>query len=352
MSRQDVRCIVVGLGAITRTMLNALKEAQWYETAAVVDVSEKALADIRATYPDAPGFTDLASALEHVSADAVLINTPSELHYEQTKAALRAGLHVLVAKPITNDFEQACELVELADENGVTLSVGQQMRFMKHYQAVARFVDEGRLGSVELISLLNPKPRPNPANLATMEQPALYEMACHHFDSLLALVPGRVPLAIGCDGFTPSWSGYAGPSMVNAWIRFSEGLHVLYQSGFSSQTLNYELRLDGSEGALRCRGVHMSVDEMTNEFAPPLGSFAPLEIAGDIPETDPWGTLFDLWYDYLAGGAVPPFSGRNNLKAFALLSAGIESVEQGGSPVEVATGERYAVAFAEPARNR
>lgn len=350
MSRQRVPCIVVGLGALTRAMVNVLGERSWYETAAVVDVNDEALAAARAKFPEAAAFGDLASALEQLSADAVLINTPSELHFEQAQAALRAGRHVLVAKPVTNDFEQARELVELAADNGVTLSVGQQMRFMKHYLAVARLIESGRLGSVEVINLVNPKPRPNPANLAAMEQPALYEMACHHFDSLLALVPDRVPLAIGCDGFTPSWSAYAGPSMVNAWIRFSGGLHVLYQSGFSSQTLNYELRVDGSEGALRCRGVHMSSDDMTNELAEPLGSFAPSDMADDIPAANPWEAFFDLWHEYLAGGPEPSFSGRNNLKAFALLSAGIESVEQGGKAVEVATDPRYSAAFAEPAQ--
>ena len=197
------------------------------------------------------------------------------------------------------------------------------------------------------MTLLNSKPRPDPANLAAMAQPALYEMACHHFDSLLAIVPDRVPLAIGCDGFGPSWSRYAGPSMVNAWIRLSGGLHVLYQGGFSSQAIGYELRVDGSEGALRCRGAHMSIDEMENEVAPPLGAFAPSDLADDLEPANPWELFFDLWRDYLAGGEEPPFSGRNNLRPFALLSAAVESVERGGRPIEVAGDPRYAAAFAD-----
>jgi predicted dehydrogenase len=345
VTSRPLRCIVVGLGAISRSMDRVLAEKPWYETVAVVDADEQALAGAHTKHPEAAPFTDLASALEHTSADAVLVNTPSELHYEQTRAALRAGRHVLVAKPITNDFEQAQDLVELATHHDVTLSVGQQMRYMKHYRAVARFLEEGRLGSVELINFVNPKPRPNPANLSTMAQPALYELSCHHFDSLLSLVPDRVPLEIGCDGFTPSWAAYAGPSMVNAWIRFSGGLHVLYQCGFSSQAVSYELRLEGSEGVLRCRGVHMSSDEMANELAPPLGDFAPCDMADDLPVVDPWDPFVDLWHAYVTGGPEPPFSGANNLKAFALLSAGIESVERGGSPVAVATDPRYARAF-------
>lgn len=339
------RCIVVGWGAVSRHMLRALTETSWYETAAVVDVRAEAVADARATHPEAAGFTDLAEALGQIDADTVIINTPSHLHYDQVVAALDAGRHVLVAKPITNDFEQASDLVVRADAAGVTLSVGQQMRYMRHYQAVARFVASGALGSIEAINLLNAKPRPNPGNLNRMDQPALYEMSCHHFDSLGALVPDQLPEAIACDGYIPSWAPYIGPSMVNAWIRYTGDLHVLYQGGFSSQAPNYELRLEGSRGALRCRGLHMSIDEMTNEFAAPIGDFEPADIDSGIDIVNPWTVFADVWHGYLNGGVEPPFSGRNNLQVVALLSAGIDSANSGGTPVPVVGNPRYASAF-------
>ena len=247
---------------------------------------------------------------------------------------------------MTNDFAQAAALVKLANAKGLTLAVGQQMRYRRHYRAVRRFIAAGKLGSVEMINLLNTKPRHAALNLAGMDQPALYEMACHHFDALMALLPGRAPETIICDGFQPSWSVYGGPCMVNALIRFSGGPHVLYQGGFSSQADNYELRLEGSRGALRCRGIHMSNDTMANEFAERGHSFAAADIDRDVPAADPWAMYFDIWRRYLGGGAEPPFSGRNNLQIMALLSAGIESVETAQPlPVAVAGNPRYAAAF-------
>lgn len=326
-------------------MLRSAAEKPWFEVVGLVDVDANVVTKAQAGWPGAQGFSDLATAIAQTDADAVLVNTPSELHFGQAKDALEAGLHVLVAKPITNGFDEACELVDLADERDVKLCVGHQIRFLRHYRAVERFVASGRLGSVEMINFVNPKPRPNPLNLAKLDQPALYELSCHHFDSLLAIVPGNIPLSIACDGFEPSWSTYAGPTMVNASIRFSDGLHVLYQGGLSAQAENYELRLEGSAGALRCRGIHMSNDTMTNEFAEPGGPFAPAEIDEGIPVADPWDEFFDRWQQYLSGGDEPSFSGRNNLKAFALLSAAIDSIEAGGAPVEVAGNERYAEAF-------
>lgn len=344
-----LRCVIVGWGNISQSMLTYLQQMPWYETAAVVDVRPDALerAKTQLVLPDQALCSDLQQAIAQVECDAVLINTPSELHFELAKQALEHRKHVLVAKPITNSYEQAVALVELAQSSQVTLAVGQQMRYRRHYRAVARFIASGQLGSVEVINFVNTKPRHQALNLASMSQPALYEMSCHHFDSLMALIPDRRPERIVCDGFQPSWSVYAGPCMVNGLISFSGGTHVLYQGGFSSQADNYELRLEGSRGVLRCRGVHMSNDTMAYEFAERNGSFAPIAIDEDLPTGNPWGYFFGLWYDYVQGGLEPPFSGRANLQVFALLSAGIDSIN-GDRPVAIDVSEnpRYREAFA------
>jgi predicted dehydrogenase len=89
------------------------------------------------------------------------------------------------------------------------------------------------------------------------------------------------------------------------------------------------LRLEGSKGALRCRGIHMSADEMHYEFAPRGGRFAPVVLDGGKPPVNPWDEFIRRWRAWLDGGAEPPFSARNNLKVFALLAAGIASAKSG-----------------------
>jgi len=335
------------MGYISRCMHEVLKAKPWFECVGVVDISDAALAAAReiAGLSDSALFKDLGPALAATRPDAVLINTPSELHYAQTKQCLEAGRHVLVAKPTTNDFAQAVELVELAEAGGLNLCAGQQIRYNRHYTALADYVKSGALGSVEAAWFMNSEPRPNVANLRKMLEPTLYENACHHFDAFLSVFAGHVPEWVSCDGFVPSWSKYAGPCMVNALIRFSGGLHLSYHGGFSSQAPMYEFRIEGSGGALKCRGLHMSNDTMDYEVAPSLGQFSSTRIDEQVPRRDPWVVFLDVWHDYLHGGAEPPFSGRNNLKAFAMLSAAIESVES-GRPVAVAGNPKYAAAFA------
>jgi len=345
----ELRCLIVGMGGITHHMLRTLQLKRWFKLTGVMDVRRDALAKAARDYglPDGALFETLPTALEHSDAKVAFINTPSELHYEQCKAALEAGMHVLTAKPITNNYEQAVELVELAAKRNLKLTVGQQIRYNRHYVAVRRFLQSGQLGQVEMVNFINAKPRHSPHNLATMDQPALYEMSCHHFDSLLSLFPERVPQSIYCDGFRPTWSVYSGPCMINALIQFDRNLHVMYQCGFSSQADSYELRLEGTQGVLRCRGIHMSNDAMDYEFAPRGGKFAPVEIDTDIPTDDPFVPYFDIWQEYMQGGPEPSFSGRHNLAVFALLSAGIDSMEA-NHPIDVAPSPRYANAFEVP----
>jgi predicted dehydrogenase len=328
MKKKTLRLLFAGYGHMGAYLARRLAGERWCEVAAVADPSAEARSTA-ARLHGVPVHVDIERALAAGGADIAVINTPSEQHYAQSAAALRAGLHVLVAKPITNSLAEARKLVALAAAKRRKLAVGQQIRFNRHYLSVARFIRSGRLGKVEMVHFLNSKPRHQALNLAKMGQPAFYEMACHHFDSLLALFPQAAPRSIVADAFRPSWSVYAGPCMVNALITLQGGVHVLYHGGFSSQADCYELRLEGTKGALRCRGIHMSVDPMSYEFAPRGGRFAPIDLDEGRPPVNPWDELIARWRAWLAGGAEPPFSGRNNLKVFALLAAGIDSARTG-----------------------
>jgi len=334
---ERIRSIIVGMGGISRTMLRALEGKSWHELVAVVDVNEDALQKARSDYslPEAALFTDLGAACGNSPANVVLINTPSELHYAQTKTALEAGLTPLVAKPLTNDFAQSQALVDLAAAANIKLCVGQQMRYRRHYLSVAEFVASGALGMVEQIYFLSAKPRHQARNLADFDQPVLWEMTCHHLDCLFAFLPDLQPQSVICDGFLPSWSVYSSPCMINGLFRFRGGERMIYHAGYSSQSDCYELRLEGDKGVLRCRGIHMSNDRMDYEFAERGGSFSPIDLDRGRPSSDPWSHFFEPWYDYLNGGEEPPFSGSKNLRILSVIDAAIASLERGAF-VEIA----------------
>ena len=86
--------------------------------------------------------------LEDPTIDAVDICLPTHLHAPATEAALRAGKHVLVEKPMALDFETANQLVILAKQQGKILMAAQVLRFFPMYRQMADLVRSGQLGRV------------------------------------------------------------------------------------------------------------------------------------------------------------------------------------------------------------
>jgi predicted dehydrogenase len=318
-SMQALDSILIGLGEAGQALLPHLAALQGFRPAALVDP--------RAAATDAPGFSDWRVALEHTRASVAIINTPGHLHAEPIHAALQRNMHVLVAKPFVPTFDEAKSLVDLADRQRVTVCVIQQMRFNRHYRALTRAIASGMVGDVEIVHFANAKRRPDPLNLTREPHPILREQSVHHFDMLLALLPGRSFERIVVDGFSPSWSPYAGPSMINALLETDAGQRVLYHAGYSSHAPHYDIRIEGTRGALRCRGSHMSTEDAGFEFAAVGGKWQPIDLLNGEPATNAWTILLDQWHAFLAGGTEPAFSGKNNLRVMRLIDAAIASCE-------------------------
>ena len=82
----------------------------------------------------------------------MLVATPISTHHALAKAALEAGKHVFVEKPMTADTAQARELVELAAERGLTLMVGHTFVFSPPVRKVKELIDAGELGDIYFIT--------------------------------------------------------------------------------------------------------------------------------------------------------------------------------------------------------
>lgn len=95
--------------------------------------------------------TDLGAALAQEDINAVLIASPSQLHYEQARQGLMAGKHVLVEVPLAIGYREACELVELAQQRGLCLMVAQSHRFFQPLANLKERVSTNRLHIHHLI---------------------------------------------------------------------------------------------------------------------------------------------------------------------------------------------------------
>lgn len=329
MNKTCKSALWVGYGLMGRSLALS-PSSDWLKKIGVVDTHGSALDQARVDLDLKPDqvFHKLGDGLRSGYPQVVVINTPSEAHYAQASAAIRVGAHVMVAKPAVSNLLQAERLLFLCKQYRRKLVVGQQIRFNRHYRAVAAFLASGELGTISHIHFLNSKPRPDPLNLSQMPHPALLEMSCHHFDALFAILPKAAPLAIFARGYKPSWSSYAANSMVDACIDLTDNVKILYHAGFDSMAPCYELRVEGSKGVLRVRGEHMSATSFSYEIASRSMVFSDIDLEKDVSPTSAWALFMENWKAWLGGGREPSFSLKNNLKVLALLQAGMEFAER------------------------
>lgn len=120
--------------------------------AALCRRDEAALAKMGAAFQVDDLFSDYRALLASGTTDAVLICSPHQTHFEHTMAALEAGQHVLLEKPITLNADEGRVLVERARETGRVLLVAQNPPYWRHCERLKQFVD-GRIGELESASI-------------------------------------------------------------------------------------------------------------------------------------------------------------------------------------------------------
>lgn len=95
--------------------------------------------------------TDFQTILDDRTVEGVILATPHHVHLDQTLAALDAGKHVLVEKPIALNAEQARQMYERAQNVGRRLLVGQVMRFWPNVQKAREAIQAGEIGRLRHI---------------------------------------------------------------------------------------------------------------------------------------------------------------------------------------------------------
>lgn len=144
-----LRVCVIGMGPIGNRHADLYKADPLAELVGVCDrLPERA--DTAAARLGVPGFYDARTMLDALKPDVVSVTTGGveygSDHYEPTIQALEAGCHVLGEKPISNEIEEAEEMVTRARENGLCYGINLNHRFTPAARLAKQWVDEGRIG--------------------------------------------------------------------------------------------------------------------------------------------------------------------------------------------------------------
>lgn len=308
-----------------------MPDVEEVEVVGYVDSDRASLDLLREEYPPAESlqFESLQEAVAATRPEAVLITTTLPGHAPVARAAIEAGLHVLVEKPFAPSVAVATELVSEADARGVVLMVSQNYRFFPAVRTVTRLVEESELGDLYGVaidfrrySVSNPSIR---ARHQRDEQPLLVDMSIHHFD-LLRLILDREPDRIFCEAWNPSWSAFAGPSVAAATIVAGDVV-VSYRGSWVSPgpitPWAGEWRMEFERGEIFWTSRDDDGALADRVVVRPRGGRAR---SLRLPEMriDRWGTLAEFACA-IREGREPECSGRENLGTLAFTEAAVES---------------------------
>jgi len=151
------RVVVVGCGAVARHgHLPALCANPRVEVVALCDPSEEALRGVARRFGlSCPGFPTMQEALEAVRADSVDICTPGPTHDALVRAALEAGVNVLVEKPPASSVASAEQLAALARRRGLKLGTVFNYRLRDVMIRLRQALEAGLLGRVRKVHIVH-----------------------------------------------------------------------------------------------------------------------------------------------------------------------------------------------------
>jgi len=204
----------------------------WLHTASPNDVQITAICDtyqgyiargkdrVKTIWGNMPAaHVDYRDLLADKSIDAVIIMTPEHLHHDMTIAALKAGKHVYIEKPLAHTIEEGFDIVKAWEKSGKIVQVGTQNRSSSLYKKAKELVDQGQIGEVH------------------------YARAFWYRNSLPNDPAWRYVIPAEATPQNTDWNRFLGPAPKRAWDEhryFQWRLYWDYSGGISTDLLVHQ----------------------------------------------------------------------------------------------------------------
>lgn len=200
---EKVRIGIIGMGRMGLTHFSIINTHPSVEVTAVADTSSLMLTMMKKLLPNVKQFTDFNDLLNSGLVDAVIVCTPSSLHYPVCKLACKCGISVFCEKPFTTDPKLAKELADEFESSGLVNQVGYVNRFDPVFNKVKELLNDQVIGNVkhvnaQFFSATICKLQPEKSWRSKRENGggATYEMGSHVID-LMEFLFGKPVKVIG-----------------------------------------------------------------------------------------------------------------------------------------------------------
>jgi predicted dehydrogenase len=152
LGQRSLRIAVVGYGYWGPNLVRNVIERQELELATLCERDDARAAAFLKRVPEVPVCSDFDTVLDDSTIDAVLVATPPRTHHALASAALAAGKHVLVEKPLARTVAQAEDLIELAEANDRVLMPGHTFLYSPPVNKVRELIRQDALGEVYFVT--------------------------------------------------------------------------------------------------------------------------------------------------------------------------------------------------------
>jgi predicted dehydrogenase len=150
---EPVRTAVVGLGYWGPNLIRNLNEIEGAELNWICDLDQSRLDLFGRRYPTVSCTRDFADLLADPELEAIAIATPVSTHYPLALAALNAGKHVFIEKPLAASVAEAEELAAVATNHALTLMPGHTFLYSPPVNMIRDLIAGGELGDIYFISM-------------------------------------------------------------------------------------------------------------------------------------------------------------------------------------------------------
>jgi len=324
-----------------------LKEHPGFFLSAIVERTKN---DSAEQYPDATIYRSVEEMLEQSDVELVVINTPVQTHFEYAKKALEAGKHIIVEKPFTVNASEAQQLVDLAEEKGLFISVYQNRRFDRDYLQVQKMISEQKLGNIREAEIRFDRFRTDPSGKQHKESPeqtgsgALHDLGAHLIDQAVQYF--GMPDRIFADVFSMKGEAYAN-DYFELILFYSDRLRVRLKSSVFSKEAHYAYIIHGDRGSFLQERSDDQENELTAGAIPEYGTVwtQPLQQADGIlnyssesgtterlltfSEPGNYMNYYQQIYEYMVFGYALPSQGIEILQNMRIIDAALESAREG-----------------------
>ncbi|WP_315058026.1 Gfo/Idh/MocA family oxidoreductase [Chryseobacterium indoltheticum] len=324
-----------------------LKEHPGFFMSAVVERSKE---DSKEKYPDAEIYRSVEEMLENADIEVVVVNTPVQTHFEYVKMALDAGKNVIVEKPFTVTVSEAEELVNLAENKNLFLSVYQNRRFDRDYLQVQKVLAEGKLGNVRETEIRFDRFRTEPSGKEHKENPeqngsgSMHDLGSHLVDQAVQLF--GFPDKLFADVFSMKGEDFAN-DYFEILFYYKNDLRVRLKSSVFTKEDHFAYKIHGDKGSFLQERTDNQENELTTGKIPAYGKewMEPLKESDGIltylnensetkrvltsSEFGNYMNYYQQIYEHIVFGYALPSLGNEVVQNMKIIEAALESSKKG-----------------------